>query len=244
MRTNILGSANVLESAIRSGVRSVVCLSTDKAVMPVNAMGMSKALMEKTAQSLVRELDGGDTTVSCVRYGNVMCSRGSVIPLFIQQILSGQPLTITEPAMSRFMLNLDDAIQLVEFAFVHAKQGDVFIKKAPACTVELLASVLLEIFEADNELRIIGMRHGEKLFETLASAEELRKAQDMGDYYRIPLDNRDLNYAQYFTEGDLGETAVADYHSHNTTRLNRPELKKLLLSLPEIQHALSLSGSK
>ncbi len=238
VRTNILGSANVLESAIHNGVRSVVCLSTDKAVMPVNAMGMTKALMEKTAQSLVRELGASETTVSSVRYGNVMCSRGSVIPLFIQQILSGQPLTITEPGMSRFMLNLDEAIKLVEFAFENASQGDVFIKKAPACTVELLATVLLEIFEADNPLRVIGMRHGEKLYETLASAEELRRSEDMGGYYRIPLDSRDLNYAQFFTEGDPGEVAIDDYHSHNTQRLNHSELKSLLLSLPEVQKAL------
>jgi UDP-glucose 4-epimerase len=216
----------------------VVCLSTDKAVMPVNAMGMTKALMEKTAQAASRQLGEGETTVSCVRYGNVMCSRGSVIPLFIKQIKEGKPLTITEASMTRFMLSLPDAIELVNFAFENARQGDIFIKKAPACTVKLLAETLLEMFDADNELRVIGMRHGEKLYETLASREELRRSEDMGDYYRVSFDDRDLNYGKYFTEGDVEEAAVDDYHSHNTYQLNKQELKELLLTLPEVRDAL------
>lgn len=238
VKTNILGSQNVIDSAVEAGVKSVVCLSTDKAVMPVNAMGMTKALMEKTAQAASRQLGEGETTVSCVRYGNVMCSRGSVIPLFIKQIKEGKPLTITEASMTRFMLSLPDAIELVNFAFENARQGDIFIKKAPACTVKLLAETLLEIFGADNELRVIGMRHGEKLYETLASREELRRSEDMGDYYRVSFDDRDLNYGKYFTEGDVEEAAVDDYHSHNTYQLNKQELKELLLTLPEVREAL------
>jgi UDP-glucose 4-epimerase len=238
VKTNVLGSQNVIDSAVEAGVKSVVCLSTDKAVMPVNAMGMTKALMEKTAQAASRQLGEGETTVSCVRYGNVMCSRGSVIPLFIKQIKEGKPLTITEASMTRFMLSLPDAIELVNFAFENARQGDIFIKKAPACTVKLLAETLLEIFGADNELRIIGMRHGEKLYETLASREELRRSEDMGDYYRVSFDDRDLNYGKYFTEGDVEEAAVDDYHSHNTYQLNKQELKELLLTLPEVREAL------
>jgi len=238
VKTNILGSQNVIDSAVEAGVKSVVCLSTDKAVMPVNAMGMTKALMEKTAQAASRQLGEGEATVSCVRYGNVMCSRGSVIPLFIKQIKEGKPLTITEASMTRFMLSLPDAIELVNFAFENARQGDIFIKKAPACTVKLLAETLLEMFDADNELRIIGMRHGEKLYETLASREELRRSEDMGDYYRVSFDDRDLNYGKYFTEGDVEEAAVDDYHSHNTYQLNKQELKELLLTLPEVREAL------
>ena len=238
VKTNILGSQNVIDSAVEAGVKSVVCLSTDKAVMPVNAMGMTKALMEKTAQAASRQLGEGETTVSCVRYGNVMCSRGSVIPLFIKQIKEGKPLTITEASMTRFMLSLPEAIELVNFAFENARQGDIFIKKAPACTVKLLAETLLEMFDADNELRVIGMRHGEKLYETLASREELRRSEDMGDYYRVSFDDRDLNYGKYFTEGDVEEAAVDDYHSHNTYQLNKQELKELLLTLPEVRDAL------
>ena len=201
--------------------------------------------MEKTAQSLARDLDIGETTIASVRYGNVMCSRGSVIPLFIKQIRAGGPLTITEPSMTRFMLDLDDAVQLVEFAFNNAQQGDLFVKKAPACTVKLLAEVLLDLFDADNEVRVIGMRHGEKLYETLASEEELRRAENMEHYYRIPLDSRDLNYSKYFTEGEQSKGGVEDYHSHNTKRLDHRELKALLLSLPEVQKALNAeNGSR
>lgn len=238
VKTNVIGSQNVIDSAIEAGVKSLVCLSTDKAVMPVNAMGMSKAMMEKVAQASSRQLGDDETVISCVRYGNVMCSRGSVIPLFIKQIKEGKPLTITEPTMTRFMLSLNDAIELVSFAFENARQGDIFIKKAPACTVQQLAEALCEIFEASNEIRIIGWRHGEKLFETLASAEELLRSEDMGDYYRVSYDNRDLNYAKFFTEGDVEEASTEDYHSHNTHQLTRSELKDLLLTLPEVQEAL------
>ena len=239
VKTNIIGSQNVIDSAVDAGVKSLVCLSTDKAVMPVNAMGMSKAMMEKVAQASSRQLGDNDTVISCVRYGNVMCSRGSVIPLFIKQIKEGKPLTLTEPTTTRFMLSLNDAIELVAFAFENASQGDIFIKKAPACTVKLLAETLLEIFEADNEIRVIGWRHGEKLYETLASAEELLRSQDMGEYYRVSYDNRDLNYAKFFTEGDVEEANTEDYHSHNTYQLTKEELKDLLLTLPEVQEALN-----
>lgn len=239
VKTNIIGSQNVIDSAVDAGVKSLVCLSTDKAVMPVNAMGMSKAMMEKVAQASSRQLGENDTVISCVRYGNVMCSRGSVIPLFIKQIKEGKPLTLTEPTMTRFMLSLNDAIELVAFAFENASQGDIFIKKAPACTVQLLAETLLDIFEASNEIRVIGWRHGEKLYETLASAEELLRSQDMGEYYRVSYDNRDLNYAKFFTEGDVEEANTEDYHSHNTNQLSKEELKDLLLTLPEVQEALN-----
>lgn len=239
VKTNIIGSQNVIDSAVDAGVKSLVCLSTDKAVMPVNAMGMSKAMMEKVAQASSRQLGDTDTVISCVRYGNVMCSRGSVIPLFIKQIKEGKPLTLTEPTMTRFMLSLNDAIELVAFAFENASQGDIFIKKAPACTVQLLAETLLEIFEASTEIQVIGWRHGEKLYETLASAEELLRSQDMGEYYRVSYDNRDLNYAKFFTEGDVEEANTEDYHSHNTYQLTKEELKDLLLTLPEVQAALN-----
>ena len=238
VRTNILGSQNVIESAVEAGVQSVVFLSTDKAVMPINAMGMSKALMEKTVQAASRQLAEGETTVSCVRYGNVMCSRGSVIPLFIKQIQEGKPLTLTEPSMTRFMLSLPDAIDLVSFALHHAHQGDLFIKKAPACTVELLAETLIDMLGGDNEIRVIGIRHGEKIFETLATSEELRRSEDLGDYFRVRLDDRDLNYAKYFTQGDVEEVSFEDYTSHNTHRLDKEELRALLLSLPEVRAAV------
>ena len=240
--TNVCGSDNVIRAAISHQVKRVVCLSTDKAVMPINAMGMTKALMEKTAQAAARSLVEGDTVISCVRYGNVMYSRGSVIPLFIRQIKEGKPLTITEPSMTRFMLALRDAIALVEFAFLHAEQGDIFIKKAPACTVKDLAEALLEIFEPGgsvSSLKVIGMRHGEKLYETLATSEELRRAEDLGDYFRVRVDSRDLNYAKYFTEGDPDEFLTDDYHSHNTVRLDKAQVKELLLSLPEVRSELS-----
>lgn len=239
VKTNVIGSQNVIDAAVAAGADSVVCLSTDKAVMPINAMGMTKALMEKVAQASSRQLSAEQTTVSCVRYGNVMCSRGSVIPLFMKQIAAGEPLTITDPRMTRFMLSLQDAIDLVGFAFENARQGDIFIRKAPACTVELLAQALLELFEADNEIKVIGMRHGEKLYETLASAEELRRSEDMGDYFRVQFDDRDLNYNKYFTEGDPEEADTPDYHSHNTRQLDMAELKTLLKSLPEVRSALA-----
>jgi UDP-glucose 4-epimerase len=232
--TNVIGSHNVIESAIRHGVKSVVCLGTDKAVYPINAMGMTKALMEKVAQAASRELRDRDTIVSSVRYGNVMCSRGSVIPLFIKQIKEKQPITITNPNMTRFLLVLRDAIDLVNFAFHNARQGDVFIRKAPACTIGDLAAALKNLFKSDVPVKCIGMRHGEKVYETLATREELRRSEDMDDYYRVQLDGRDLNYNKYFTEGDPKEADIEDYTSHNTDRLNTKEVEKLLLTLPEV----------
>lgn len=236
--TNVVGSANVVESAVAHGVSKVVCLGTDKAVYPVNTMGMTKALMEKVAQSQARRLSEHDTIICSVRYGNVMCSRGSVIPLFIRQIKSRQPLTVTVPEMTRFLLPLREAIELVVFAFEHAEQGDVLVKKAAACTVEDLAVALKNLFSSDVPVKVIGMRHGEKIYETLASREELRKAEDMGDYYRIRMDDRDLNYNLYFSEGDRQEAGVEDYTSHNTQRLTIPEIEALLMSLPEVRAEL------
>ena len=234
VQTNILGSHNVIDYAVEHKVRGIVCLGTDKAVYPINAMGMTKALMEKVAQSTARSLNDGDTLISSVRYGNVMCSRGSVIPLFIKQIKERKPLTVTIPDMTRFLLPLKHAIELVAFAFEHAQQGDLFIRKAPACTVGDLAAALKDIFSSEVPVKIFGMRHGEKIYETLATCEELRKAEDMGQYYRIAMDDRDLNYNKYFTEGDVKEAEIQDYTSHNTYRLSVAEVKELLLTLPEV----------
>jgi UDP-N-acetylglucosamine 4,6-dehydratase len=236
--TNIYGGHNVIESAIQYGVQSVVCLSTDKAVYPVNAMGMTKSLMEKVAQAAARAKITKNTTVSCVRYGNVMCSRGSVIPLFIQQIKENKPLTITVPEMTRFLLPLRDSVSLVLFAFENAKSGDLFVKKAAACTVLDLAKAVKNIFKSNVPEKVIGMRHGEKIYETLLTREEMLRADDIGDYYRVCLDERDLNYATYFTEGDLKESLIEDYTSHNTKRLNVKEVEELLLSLSEVQDEL------
>ena len=240
--TNVMGSHNVIESATRHGVKRVVCLSTDKAVYPINAMGITKALMEKVAQAAARMLSDRDTTICAVRYGNVMCSRGSVIPLFVDQILSGKPLTVTEPSMTRFLLALPTAIELVLFALEHGEQGDIFIRKAPACTVADLTTAMKNLFQSQAEVQRIGMRHGEKIYETLASREELRRADDIGDYYRVRMDDRDLNYGKYFTEGDTREVEVDDYTSHNTQRLSVPEVEKLLLALPEIHADLKRAG--
>lgn len=237
VQTNVQGSSNVIESAVAHGVGRVICLSTDKAVYPINAMGMTKALMEKVAQACARGY-ARKTIVSCVRYGNVMYSRGSVIPLFLKQILSGQPITVTEPSMTRFLLALPEAIELVIHAFEHAEQGDIFIKKAPACTIEDLISAMKHVFNSRCEVKVIGMRHGEKIFETLATREEMRNAEDMGKYLRLRMDNRDLNYAKYFTEGDRKEVLLEDYTSHNTQRLSIAEVQDLLRSLPEINATL------
>lgn len=236
--TNIIGGHNVIESALHYGVSSVVCLSTDKAVYPVNAMGMTKSIMEKIAQAAARAKTNKKTVVSCVRYGNVMCSRGSVIPLFIQQIKQNKPLTVTVPEMTRFLLPLRDSVSLVLFAFENAQPGDLFVKKATACTVIDLAKAVKNIFKSDVPVNIIGMRHGEKIYETLVTREELQRSDDMGDYYRVHLDSRDLNYARYFTEGDLKEAAIEDYTSHNTTQLDVKGVEDLLLSLPEVQKEL------
>lgn len=236
--TNIIGSENVIDAAFTAGVKKIVCLSTDKAVQPVNAMGMSKALMEKVAQAWARNHAEGGPVISCTRYGNVMASRGSVIPRFIDQIKNDRPITITEPSMTRFIMALPESVELVEYAFEHARQGDTFVKKAPACTVEVLAQALKNLFDSNVETKIIGMRHGEKIYETLVSQEEMARAEDMGDFYRVSMDARDLDYEKYFSLGDKEEIGFDDYHSHNTKRLNIVEVEKVLLKLPEVQAAL------
>lgn len=238
VRTNVMGSSNVIEAANANGVASVVCLGTDKAVYPVNAMGMSKAMMEKTAQAFARNNPTAKTVVSTVRYGNVMASRGSVIPLFVEQLKAGQPLTLTDPNMTRFLMSLEEAVLLVEHAFASAIPGDLFVRKAPASTVADLAVAVAELLGIEPDIRVIGTRHGEKLYETLATREELVRSQDQGDFYRVPLDGRDLNYRQYFDEGDVMESAVDDYHSHNTERLDVEGVKRLLLELPYMQRIL------
>jgi UDP-glucose 4-epimerase len=238
VKTNILGAENVLEAAYQNNVSRTVVLSTDKAVYPINAMGLSKAMMEKLMVAKSRVLDGHHV-FAATRYGNVMGSRGSVIPLFVSQIKSGKPLTITDPDMTRFMMNLKESVELVEFAFNHAKPGDIFVQKAPATTILTLAKALLELFNADNEIVTIGTRHGEKLFETLLTREEMQNAEDMEQYYRIPIDNRNLNYAQYFSEGEVGISDKQDYNSHNTERLDIDGMIKKLLKLDFIQQELN-----
>jgi len=235
VRTNVMGCENVLESALLYGVKKVVILSTDKAVYPINAMGMSKALSEKVMVAKSRNLNGKGITFCGTRYGNVMASRGSVIPLFIEQIKSGRPLTITDPGMTRFMMSLDSAVDLVLYAFEHGRNGDMFVQKAPAATIETLAKALIELYNVSNPIKIIGIRHGEKLYETLVSREEMAKAEDLGNYFRIPADTRDLNYGKYFTEGERKISEVDDYTSHNTERLDVEGMKKLLLTLPVIR---------
>ena len=245
VETNVVGSNNVIESAVAHGVECLVVLGTDKAVYPVNAMGMTKAVMEKVAQSVARRLGEsttGVTRVCSVRYGNVMYSRGSVIPLFVRQIREGKPITVTSKEMSRFMMPLSDSVRLVEFAFQNAKQGDIFVKKAAACTIGMLAQALLELFESDSTINVIGLRHGEKMFEALATCAEVQRAEDMGDFLRIPMDERDLNYNRFFTEGDGSEEQLQDYDSHSTTQLKLEEVKDLLLQLPEIQQDLIDAG--
>lgn len=235
VKTNVLGTDNVLAAAERFAVRRVVILSTDKAAYPINAMGMSKALMEKVMVARSRSLDDNKTIFCGTRYGNVMASRGSVIPLFIEQIKEGKPITITDPNMTRFMMTLEDAIDLVLYAFEHGRQGDLFVQKAPAATIEVLAKSLLELYGKESEIRIIGTRHGEKLYETLVNKEDMLKAEDLGNYYRIPADTRDLNYAQYFSEGEVNLSKFEEYHSHNTHRLDMEGMKKLLYRLPLIR---------
>jgi UDP-glucose 4-epimerase len=239
VRTNVLGSANVIEASNANGVRAVVCLGTDKAAYPVNAMGMSKALMEKVAQAFARNNPTARTVVTTVRYGNVMMSRGSVIPMFVEQVRAGRPLTVTDPAMTRFLMSLDEAIQLVEHAFQHGRPGDLFVRKAPASTVGDLATAVARAMGADAELKVIGTRHGEKLFETLATREELTRAEDQGDYFRVPVDARDLNYGEYFDEGDPTESARDDYHSHNTERLDVDQVVALLQAQPGFRALLA-----
>jgi UDP-N-acetylglucosamine 4,6-dehydratase len=232
VKTNVLGTNNILEAAINHGVKKVICLSTDKAAYPINAMGMSKALMEKVAVAKSRNLSEKDTIICRTRYGNVMASRGSVIPLFVEQIESGKPITITNPNMTRFMMTLDDAIDLVLYAFEHGKQGDLFIQKAPAATIGTLAQAIKELKKADNPIKYIGERHGEKLYEVLVTKEEMANAIDLGKYFRIPADNRNLNYDKYEIKGKKGFfESVDEYNSHNTTRLNVEKMKELLLKL-------------
>lgn len=232
-KTNVFGTQNVIDAATANNVKKVICLSTDKAAYPINAMGISKALMEKVAIAASR--NSTNTTVCLTRYGNVMASRGSVIPLFIKQIKAGEAITITDPKMTRFLMSLDEAVDLVLFAFEHGNPGDLFVNKAPAGTIGDLAQALKELCNADTEVRIIGTRHGEKLFETLCTREEMMKAEDMGEFYRIPSDNRNLNYAQYFSEGEKDVSLIEDYHSHNTTQQDVQGMKKLLSSLPLIR---------
>ena len=239
VQTNVIGTENVLNCAINAGVRKVIVLSTDKAVYPINAMGVSKAMMEKVAVAKSRNLGEQDTMIAITRYGNVMASRGSVIPLFIDQIRQGKDITITDPAMTRFMMTLDQAVELVLFAFEHGNSGDVFVQKAPAATVGLLANTLIKLLGCpDHKISIIGTRHGEKLYEALLTREEMVSAEDMGDYYRIPADVRDLNYSKYFEEGEEVVTQADEYHSHNTRQLTEEELTNLLLNLREIQKDL------
>jgi len=243
VNTNVLGTENVLEEAIDAGVKKVIVLSTDKAVYPINAMGISKAMMERVAVAKSRNLDDAQTMIAVTRYGNVMASRGSVIPLFIDQIREGKEITITDPAMTRFMMSLDQAVELVLFAFEYGRNGDIFVQKAPAATIELLAHTLKNMLNRpEHEIKIIGTRHGEKLYETLLTKEEMVKAEDMGEYYRIPADTRDLNYNKFFEDGEEVVTQAHEYHSHNTHRLDEEELKEMLLGLLEIQDDLKSFG--
>ncbi len=238
VRTNVLGTENVMNAATANGVKRVVVLSTDKAVYPINAMGISKAMAEKLMVAKARMQSAGETVLCATRYGNVMASRGSVIPLFVSQLKDGKPLTVTDPNMTRFLMSLEDSVDLVLYAFEHGKQGDIFVQKAPASTVAVLAQALKELFKKDNPVREIGTRHGEKLYESLISREEMAKAEDMDDYFRIPADNRDLNYAQFFSEGEEKISHLDDYTSHNTVRLNVEQVKELLLKLDYIKEEL------
>ena len=242
VRTNVLGCENVLNAAMENNVSRVIVLSTDKAVYPINAMGMSKALSEKVKVAKSRNLNGTGMVFCGTRYGNVMASRGSVIPLFIEQIKHGNPITITDPNMTRYMMTLDDAVDLVIFAFKNGNPGDIFVQKSPAATIEVLAKALLELYKAGNLIKIIGTRHGEKLYETLVNREEMVKAEDLGDYYRIPADTRDLNYNRYFLEGEAQISQMEEYTSHNTTRLDIEETKKLLLKLDYIREELGIKA--
>ena len=238
VKTNVLGTENMLNSAIKYGVKNIVCLSTDKAAYPVNAMGTSKSMMEKVIIAKSRTVPQSQTKISCTRYGNVMCSRGSVIPLWIEQIKAGKDITVTQKSMTRFIMSIDEAIDLVLFAFENANTGDILVKKSPACTIEDLALAVLEIFNSKNEIKIIGIRHGEKMYETLLTNEESAKAIDMGDFYRVPCDNRDLNYDKYFIDGDSYRASVEEFNSKNTRILNKEEIKEILLSLEFVQDEL------
>ena len=238
-KTNVLGSENVVQATIANKVKKIIFLSTDKAAYPINAMGISKALMEKVVVAASRDIPEEETTICITRYGNVMASRGSVIPLFAKLLKEGKPLTVTDPHMTRFLMSLEEAVELVIFAFKNGNQGDLFVHKAPASTIGDLVQGMKEVFESDSEINVIGTRHGEKLYETLCTREEMLKAEDLDGYYRIPADNRDLNYSKYFEEGQGAISSFEDYNSHNTQRLNVEEVKKALLSLDFIKNELA-----
>ena len=239
VKTNVLGTENVLQCAIDAGVKKVICLSTDKEAYPVNAMGTSKAMMEKVIVAKTRTVPPEKTTICCTRYGNVLCSRGSVIPLFISQIKEGKPLTVTEPAMTRFVMSLEEAVELVLYAFENAESGDIMVQKAPACTMDTLVQAVKELFRAENEVKIIGIRHGEKMYETLLTNEECAHAIDMGNFYRVPADKRDLNYDKYFTDGNLGRTELTEFNSNNTQLMDVEQVKEKLLTLAYIRDEIA-----
>jgi len=236
--TNVLGADNVINASITNGVKKIICLSTDKAAYPINAMGISKALMERVAVAASRNVPSESTKICLTRYGNVMASRGSVIPLFIKQIEKNEPITITDPKMTRYLMSLDEAVSLVLFAFNNGEQGDLFVQKSPSSTIEDLAVAIKELFNASNDIEIIGTRHGEKLYETLCTREEMLRAEDLGEFYKIPADNRDLNYGKYFSEGNVNISSVEDYNSHNTNRLKIEEIKEKLSTIPYIKQKL------
>lgn len=238
VKTNVLGTENVLTAAIEAGVKKVICLSTDKAAYPVNAMGTSKAMMEKVIVAKSRTVSPEKTSICCTRYGNVMCSRGSVIPLWIEQIKSGNPITVTEPTMTRFIMSLEEAVELVVFAFQNAESGDIMVQKAPACTIEVQAQAVKELFHSDDEIKVIGIRHGEKMYETLLTNEECANAIDLGNFYRVPCDKRDLNYDKYFKDGDVERNPLTEFNSSNTELLNVEQVKEKLLSLKYIRDEL------
>ena len=239
VKTNVFGTDNVLTACIEAGVKKVICLSTDKAAYPINAMGTSKAMMEKVFVAKSRTVAPDRTMICGTRYGNVMCSRGSVIPLFIEQIKAGKPLTVTEPKMTRFIMSLEEAVDLVLFAFENAQSGDILVQKAPACTIEVLAQAVKELFHADNPVKVIGIRHGEKMYETLLTKEECARATDLGNFYRVPCDKRDLNYDKYFVQGDTEQVKLTEFNSDNTTRLDVEQVKEKLLSLEYIRSEIA-----
>ena len=239
VKTNVLGTENVLTAAIEAGVRKAICLSTDKAAYPVNAMGTSKAMMEKVIVAKSRTVSPSQTSICCTRYGNVMCSRGSVIPLWIEQIRQGNPITVTEPSMTRFIMSLEEAVELVVFAFQNAGSGDIMVQKAPACTIGVLAQAVKELFRSNDEIKVIGIRHGEKMYETLLTNEECANAVDMGDFYRVPSDKRDLNYDKYFKVGDVKRNPLTEFNSNNTELLNVEQVKEKLMKLAYIQNELA-----
>lgn len=239
VKTNVLGTDNVLTAAIEEGVKCVICLSTDKAAYPVNAMGTSKAMMEKVVVAKSRTVSPDKTKICCTRYGNVLCSRGSVVPLWIEQIKAGKPITVTEPKMTRFVMSLEEAVDLVLFAFRNGESGDILVQKAPACTIEVLAQAVKEIFAPETEIKVIGIRHGEKMYETLLTNEECANAADMGDFYRVPADKRGLNYDKYFKDGDTARNTLTEFNSNNTELMAVEQVKEKLLTLPYIQHELA-----